>query len=99
MSDEWGPWIEHDGKGCPCLGKYIRFEADTKISHFTHGHGIIISEKCGEYIPRVSGESWTWGTGFANIIRYRIRKPKGLTILESILREVEHTRTPEYTAG
>jgi len=18
--EEWGPWIDHDGKGCPCVG-------------------------------------------------------------------------------
>jgi len=27
-SEEWGPWIEHDGKGCPaeCIGKFLLIE-------------------------------------------------------------------------
>ena len=24
MSEQWGPWIEHDGKGCPCLGQWVK---------------------------------------------------------------------------
>ena len=23
MTEEWGPWVEHDGKGCPCFGEYV----------------------------------------------------------------------------
>ena len=23
MGDEWGPWIEHDGNECPCVGAFV----------------------------------------------------------------------------
>lgn len=23
MEEDWGPWIEHDGKGCPCAGMHV----------------------------------------------------------------------------
>lgn len=77
---EWGPWIEHDGKGCPCRGEYVHIVYEDQIEFC----GIAGS---GEY----GGKSWDWSNAglFSRVIRYRIRKPRGLTILESVLREVE----------
>lgn len=94
---EWGPWLIHDGGDCPCVGYYVRVEGlDAR-------GGYQADDMIASNVP-----SWNWknyglrntsGQLISKIIRYRIRKPKGLTILQSILREVEHTRTPEYTAG
>lgn len=96
---EWGPWIEHDGKGCPCVGSYVRVETKGKIGGFAAGlFGRIINDRTAEYIPNnKNAGSWTWKHGDAHVVRYRIRKPKGLTILTDILREVENTKQPEYT--
>lgn len=85
MSSEWGPWIEHDGKGCPCVREYVQAVAERMPGDFVEVEG-----PCGEK----GGESWNWefwlrrdvdGNLFARIIRYRIRKPRGLIILESLL--------------
>lgn len=91
MDEEWGPWIEHDGSGCPCVGE------------FTHVVYVDLVEEKG--ISK-GGESWYWcdvsdTNGWSHdgiyyytpITHYRIRKPKGMAILNAILREVE--RTPE----
>lgn len=74
MSEEWGPWIEHDGKGCPCVGMYaerIHDRGDVVI-------GVVLR----------GGRSWEWAPGFTRVIRYRIRKPRGLTILENLIADL-----------
>ncbi len=77
MSDtEWGPWLAHDGKGCPCSGKYC--QALTSTGHRLEG------------VPQGGGgRSWYWtsldesgwstdGTRiFRPIVQYRLRKDKG----------------------
>lgn len=90
MSSEWGPWIDHDGKGCPCVG-YI-----TEVVFFSLGNHIGMAGSCG-------GHSWLWVMvyGFPTcrifsdpIIRYRIRKPLGLSICESILADLPVEKEP-----
>ena len=86
MSEEWGPWIEHDGKGCPCIGMYVHLEA------FGFGDGFCVAgEQClsNGVDPNGPLSAWVWILGnrpiFQEVIRYRIRKPRGLTILEGLL--------------
>ena len=89
--DEWGPWIAHDGKCCPCVGQYVH------VVHFEFQDFFGVA-------GLTSGESWLWitpdhyGATFTSdghmampVIRYRIRKPRGLTMLEAIARD---TTTP-----
>lgn len=74
---EWGPWIEHDGKGCPCLGQYV---------HAVHDTGYEFMGIAGSQGSR-RARSWVWPSvpRFTRVLRYRIRKPRGLTILEGLL--------------
>jgi hypothetical protein len=86
MSDnhQWGPWIEHDGRGCHCKGQYVTTELFDKSvrEHIAHG-----------YCPNKSSfvDCWNWEECQRRqrpewrVIRYRIRKPRGLTILEGLL--------------
>lgn len=99
MSDEWGPWIEHDGRGCPCRGEVIEaiwFCGDYESNVGEAGVVWLVPEGAGSN-PRES--SWWWfvnGAGVvecidpktAPIIRYRIRKPRGLTILEDLIADL-----------
>lgn len=97
MSDDWGPWIEHDGRGCPCLGMFCEV---VRVAHpdsvpFPNGsyvlqHMLIIK----------TAENWDWsffggitskGTIATKIISYRIRKPRGMKVLETILAELPNT--------
>ena len=81
MSEEWGPWIEHDGRGIPAnvVGAWCEVT----------GH-----QPWGNIVTR-QGKVAT-GAAFAErdtllgprVIRYRIRKPRGLTILESLLADL-----------
>lgn len=94
MSEEWGPWIDHDGKGCPCVGEWVN---GVERSGF---EDIWIAGTCVVEGDRVVGRTtdrgtddcrWSWDVPGNtvwpeyHIIRYRIRKPRGLTILESLL--------------
>lgn len=86
---EWSDWIEHDGKGCPCKGEYAQFyykdllqpqnprRPDKICEGIAYGD---LSEKSG----------WLWENAprVLVIIRYRIRKPRGLTILENLIADL-----------
>jgi hypothetical protein len=91
MTDEWGPWIEHGGLGCPVPFGTIAEVTEKAVedgSDFCAG-----DERTG--VVLVTGamiEPWVWGNSIANIIRYRVRKPRGLTILADIAAGV---RQPE----
>lgn len=84
MTDEtWGPWIEHDGKGCPCLGEYINGE---------YGDGFLITGVAGSQ----GGGAWIWSgekAPWTHLARYRIRKPRAL--LDMIERARELDDAPE----
>jgi hypothetical protein len=79
MEEEWGPWIEHDGKGRPVQ--------EGVIVHRVYANG---SEWCAPIgTTRVApasyhGErfvtSWDWSRPGISVpvIRYRIRRPKAL---------------------
>ncbi len=76
---EWGPWIDHDGKGCPCVGSYVH---------------VIYADDVDDFCIAFGGGSWTYGyaydyntwlDGSEPIIRYRIRKPSAMKLLQSIV--------------
>ena len=89
MSD-WGPWIEHDGRGRPVPpGTFVR-----AVSEDVRG---VIKEEEGVAGDDPSGGSWNWenfGTfdngGIINrIIRYRTRRYRAADDLIASIREVE----------
>ena len=105
MSDapeEWGPWIEHDGNGCPpnLIGEILLIEFRLAANDEDGGRDgqiayteTIVNElfaslpewersKFGSYARRPD-DGRTYAV--ADVIRYRIRKPRGLTILEGLL--------------
>lgn len=101
MSDEWGPWIEHDG-ACPPIGlrKGMRV-----ILWFSKMSGSVAPTDCDHY----ENFKWRWrpvrvgwfGSKMVRvcddaermpIIRYRIRKPRAITMLEEIAQGI---REPE----
>lgn len=82
MADVWGPWIEHDGKGCPCVGMWVCVEwRNGDTSEGIAGSG--------------GGSSWDWSNTWSDhIIRYRIRRPDALRNLIDLAEQVEDL-TPE----
>lgn len=95
MSEEFGPWIEHDGSGIP-------FPRGT-VAHIVWADGQeIVVQHQGQsaesegltfnqnYKGPTYCNSWCWdGPGNAiPVVCYRIKKPRGLTILEGLLEEL-----------
>lgn len=90
MSDgeEWGEWQEHDGRGCPCRGAFVESVC---------GDGLAEQHIAGAIGPEpgcINVDCWDWldcflkGAPHFRIVRYRIRKPRGLTILEDLLEKL-----------
>ena len=81
QQDEWGPWIDHDGRGCPVVGMVIEFHCK-----FYGGE----EEKHIGRVSRRFASSMVWRSPHAfDFLRYRIRKPRGMAILEQALQAQE----------
>jgi len=83
QQQEFGPWIEHDGKGCPCVGKMVEVNrANGDISRFIAGSGTLYTARASaHYCANKTGSWWQWVSDYpvyGEIIRYRIRKPRAL---------------------
>lgn len=90
MSEEWGPWIDHDGKGCPCVGQFFHGELDIRSYRDENPRVSVLSN--GKEVMGFAGggASWFWdGWPEPKIIRYRIRKPRALSQLQQMIRELE----------
>ena len=96
MAEEWGPWVEHDGKGCP-LEKGTLGEACLR-----NGKIVVFRALCGSVIggpnDPIAGCAWEWGNKpirwrFYEVIRYRVRKPRALLdlieMVESLPEQVD----------
>ena len=93
MNDEgeWGPWVEHDGKGCPVKGMWV---------HIVRAEGLESETRATGSFHIMAGSGWIWRSIPKpllpyRIIRYRVRKPRGLTILKRIAAEPERHKAPE----
>ncbi len=89
MSDEWGPWIEHDGRGCPVqLGQHVEVEGH----HVAWGN---IMRRDGVVTPHELGH-YCWIQRHPKhgpcVIRYRIRRPRAL---QKLVELVETLPAPE----
>lgn len=83
MNEEWGPWIEHDGKGYPTevIGRVCQVtQVCPSRGFFTDAEFVCL----GHW---QDGGSWNWGNypETTKIIRYRIRKPRAMKLLQSIV--------------
>lgn len=96
--EEWGPWIEHDGSSQPLApGTYIMIELESDTTpEMAEARGWrYVNERT---LDGILGSDYDigWYPESIRCIRYRIRKPKGLTILTDILREVERDGDKVY---
>ena len=100
MSEEWTEWKLHDGKGCPTslLGmfvevEYISEDGETVTGYRTAVITPLLASCASWYAAKYlgSGNNGHWeGRSFRMEYarRYRIRKPRGLTMLEDIAKGV-----------
>lgn len=101
--EEWGPWIEHDGKTVPVsIGTFVHlvFEDGDEWQGIEGTSGVSRTRN-GNWIIPDDGDPWSWIWDHPNgeygdrIIRYRVRKPRGLTILEDLIADLPAPVQPE----
>jgi len=95
MAGEWGPWIEHDGKGCPVVGIYVRAEINNGIQ--VEG---VASPRCADPPPGYAS-AWIWSTlpadeKWARVVRYRIRRPLALRRLIDLAADPQKGLPPRF---
>lgn len=79
QQEEWGPWINHDGNPTSKLaGNFVHVITEVQP-------GKISETKL--WMTGGTGKSWDWSyrSTHTRVIRYRIRKPRGLTILQGLI--------------
>ncbi len=105
---EWGPWIDHDGHGCPIslIGHVVLLEIklaaddedggrvgehhfnETIVNEFVASLPEWWREKFGGYAIRPdNGKIYA----VADVVRYRIRKPRGMMIIQDLLADLPET--------
>lgn len=97
MSEEWGPWIEHDGNGCPCEGKWVQAQTMRPNGTIQEGEGIPClndprSRKCW------NGGGMCMGIYCEPVIRYRIRRPRALLQLIEMVENLPAPAQPRVDA-
>lgn len=78
MSEEWGPWVENKGVQPVPDGTIVAVEFRRPPKDGEH----VFSNPDAAF-----AETWVWRLdgNVDDIIIYRIRKPRGMAILESLL--------------
>lgn len=110
MSDEYGPWVEHDGAAPNLpLGVTIMYEFSPESGRVEPPAGYFEFDSCPNFF-------WRWRTvrdgwfgkkkirvcddpEYMPIIRYRIRKPRGLVILEKLIADLPADPMPAVEAA
>lgn len=86
MAEEWGKWIEHDGRGCKPYpaGTYACIQ-------FGFPWGGVVGEEEGiSFGPAGRAEGWHTNDypEYWVVLRYRIRKPRGLAVLKGLIADL-----------
>lgn len=86
MTDVWGPWQDHDGKGYPedAIGRLCQV-VDISVKGISDPSEPFM---CDGDCP--DGGSWNWGNqNTTDIFAYRIAKSTAMIILDELLSSVE----------
>lgn len=98
--EHWSDWIEHDGKGCPYPVGTVVHIVYLKTPSVDENKGCIerVTTVKNRYkssweFKSLARKDWSDDPSGSSakmipIIRYRVKKPKGLTMLEGILNKV-----------
>ena len=93
--EEWTEWFEWRGGNCPVSPRdwaHLIFDDEDEFIGTNEGGGM---SACGFTVAAGGDSGWTWTEAYelgrggdARIIRYRIRRPKGMSILHQILADL-----------
>lgn len=83
MQNAWGPWVVHDGKGCPVPpGTIVEVVFEDRFGYQNRAIGTPDGD---------SYSSWNWEhfPELKKIVRYRKKNPKGLEMLREIIADLD----------
>lgn len=83
MDSAWGPWVVHDGTGCPVRAGTI-VEVVYEDSFGYRSASIGCTDGAG-----YSSWDWQYYPELKKIIRYREKKPKALAQLRDMVRSLD----------
>ena len=90
MTEEWGPWIDHDGTCCPvAAGTFVEVRwQDGVVAKF------IVPAEVVALAPEMTS-CWHWAMWdwrllrtHAFVVEYRIRRPRGMAVLACVLSDL-----------
>ena len=83
--DEWTEWFQHDGKGCPCVGRMVETVERDGDRDFWAWNDF----------------TWDWDASFriGDIMKFRIRKPRALLDLIQLIADLPAPVAPIKTDG
>lgn len=98
-NEDWGPWIEHDGNGCPlAIGTVVEAE-EGLLPNKVHVHtriGMVTETSKTPGNPPDFYNVWHWNEISPEdygqnllVLRYRIRKPRGMAMLDKVLADLD----------
>lgn len=98
MEGEWGPWIDHDGKGCPLpVGTVVEGRFEWKVGHFVH-EIYVLTDKTPSWDWRNWGRPYGDGRLVMALRRYRVRKPRALLDLIDLVENLPAPAGPKVPA-
>jgi hypothetical protein len=98
---EWGPWIDHDGTGCPVVGMWVHGVERGGFEDIWIAGTVLVEgfTPVGRVVNLQSWRCrWSWAVSgnvverFHHIIRYRVRKPRAL---RELIEMVENLPAPQ----
>ena len=87
----WGPWRWHDGRRCPDIpiGTHVEAQGSEDKVEFQMS---VPARRWKGWFRQYHATPTPMGDVWDTVIRYRIRRPKGLTILQRIAEQPEKER-------
>lgn len=86
--DEWGPWAAHHGGGCPCAGQWAQWQYHKDLPDWMPRVDVKGRRRLSASVVEgiaTGGSCWLWRPGYVRIIRYRVRKPRAMKLIQSLL--------------
>lgn len=88
MRYEWSEWIEHDGRGCPVKGQWVKVrDAEGWESGPFRAHTINLGSQYDGWDYQSCRGSKHWP---GRVVAYRVRRPRIVDLLSDIDAEVRH---------
>jgi hypothetical protein len=89
LREEWGPWVEHDGKGCPVSGMYVEAEWQGFVgAGLQIWRGVVTPYWEPPFDWRNHLQLDENGDLIGRVLRYRVRIPPALIAIRQMVEDL-----------